>query len=338
MLTSDSFPVKGVTLYCDLDADADWDDSIMWLQNATDAQRIECLNKRNCEGNGTLDNPFKNGSYALSVINRLYRSKSMYGYNQVPQCWPWIRLVCTGTAHYCLIPWAYPADQNGVCPVFYPLIIQGANIQVQIITEQRTHNIWGIYFDRERSCCIDCTVDLTVNAADGRYTTVCGIQAAYASGCTVTMNVSGIGDVYGVHGLDTYTGCVRSSSVHLDIAPQQDSDVQVQCIDTSRVYDCEVQATLSWSQDKEADVYGINAKYVQASDVRMSCAPSLARNVVATGIRNEESCVDCGVTTQGISCTGISRAEYVVDCNVDITDVMYDDSSGVLDVTYLLNT
>ena len=182
-------------------------------------------------------------------------------------------------------------------------------------------------------------MDLTVNAADGRYTSVHGIQAAYISGCTVTMNVSDIGgDVYGIHGLDTYTGCVQSSSVHLDIAPQQSAYIQVQCIDTSRVYDCEVQATLSWSQDKEADVYGINADYVQMSDVSMSCVPSLARNVNATGIYNAEACVDCNVTAQGIPCTGVSGTEYVVDCRIDITDAIYGDSIGVSAVTYLLNT
>lgn len=129
MLTLSYRNVRCVTLYCDLDADADWDDTLLFT-NITNDQRLEILNRRDSGGNGTYQNPFRNGSYALSVIWQLH-TRSL----DVPECWPWIRLVCTGTAHYSMCGWNIPGttefNNQGPLNNIYKkikLILQGATI------------------------------------------------------------------------------------------------------------------------------------------------------------------------------------------------------------------
>lgn len=81
--------VKGYTYYCDLDADADWDDTPMWDGSKT-AEKKACLEARNMTGDGSQANPWKNLTYALEQLQCFIKT----------QCCRYIRLVCTGTAHY----------------------------------------------------------------------------------------------------------------------------------------------------------------------------------------------------------------------------------------------
>ena len=53
--------VRAYTYYCDLDADADWDDSIFWDGNThSESEKKACLDARNKGGDGSKENPWKN--------------------------------------------------------------------------------------------------------------------------------------------------------------------------------------------------------------------------------------------------------------------------------------
>ena len=82
--------VKGYTYYCNLDADADWDDTPMWNSSSTTSEKKACLEARNMTGDGSRENPWKNLTYALEQLQCFVTA----------QCCHYVRIVCTGTAHY----------------------------------------------------------------------------------------------------------------------------------------------------------------------------------------------------------------------------------------------
>ena len=109
---------KAYTYYCDLDADADWDDTPMW-DGSTTAEKKACLEARNMTGDGSRENPWKNLTYALEQLQCFVKT----------QCCNYVRLVCTGTAHYT----ACVFDSSGYRAGFLGyniFILDGANIEV----------------------------------------------------------------------------------------------------------------------------------------------------------------------------------------------------------------
>lgn len=87
VLTSRQAPA--FTYYCDLDADADWD-NLPELSGGASG-RNECFANRNMSGDGSVENPWKNLTYALEEIQCLAKCLC---------CEKFIRIVCSGEAHY----------------------------------------------------------------------------------------------------------------------------------------------------------------------------------------------------------------------------------------------
>ena len=145
--------VKGYTYYCDLDADADWDDTPMWDGSKT-AEKKACLEARNMTGDGSQANPWKNLTYALEQLQCFVTA----------QCCHYVRLVCTGTAHYTVC--AYDLSSNSYYYYdrlyFYNrLIIDGANVDVPRQNDSVYTDIYGFYSQQ----CIyyNCTAKMTGN-------------------------------------------------------------------------------------------------------------------------------------------------------------------------------
>ena len=111
VLTSRQAPA--FTYYCDLDADADWDNLPELSGGASD--RNECFANRNMSGDGSAGNPWKNLTYALEKIRCLAKCLC---------CEKFIRIVCSGEAHYS-IENIFPT-LNG----YGRVIIEGAKIKL----------------------------------------------------------------------------------------------------------------------------------------------------------------------------------------------------------------
>lgn len=111
VLTSRQAPA--FTYYCDLDADADWDNLPELSGGASD--RNECFANRNMSGDGSAANPWKNLTYALEEIRCLAKCLC---------CEKFIRIVCSGEAHYS-IENIFP-NLNG----YGRVIIEGAKIKL----------------------------------------------------------------------------------------------------------------------------------------------------------------------------------------------------------------
>ena len=83
--------VRAYTYYCDLDADADWDDSIFWNGGKhTDEEIKACLDARNKSGDGSKENPWKNLTWALEQVECICSNL----------CCQYVRIICSGTAYY----------------------------------------------------------------------------------------------------------------------------------------------------------------------------------------------------------------------------------------------
>ena len=145
---------KAYTYYCNLDADAGWDDTPMWNSSSTTSEKKACLEARNMTGDGSRENPWKNLTYALEQLQCFVTA----------QCCHYVRLVCTGTAHYTVC--AYDLSSNSYYYYdrlyFYNrLIIDGANVDVPRQNDSVYTDIYGFYSQQ----CIyyNCTAKMTGN-------------------------------------------------------------------------------------------------------------------------------------------------------------------------------
>ena len=145
---------KAYTYYCNLDADAGWDDTPMWNSSSTTSEKKACLEARNMTGDGSRENPWKNLTYALEQLQCFVTA----------QCCHYVRIVCTGTAHYTVC--AYDLLSNGYYYYdrlyFYNrLIIDGANVDVPRQNDSVYTDIYGFYSQQ----CIyyNCTAKMTGN-------------------------------------------------------------------------------------------------------------------------------------------------------------------------------
>lgn len=122
--------VMAYTYYCDLDADADWDDSIFWDgENHTDEEIKACLDARNKGGDGSKENPWKNLTWALEQIACVLNN----------QCCSYIRILCSGTAHYSLRKPTIYAPKK--------FILEGADIDVSRTQCVGYYDLYQCYFN-----------------------------------------------------------------------------------------------------------------------------------------------------------------------------------------------
>lgn len=110
---------KAYTYYCDLDADAGWDDTPMWNSSSTTSEKKACLEARNMTGDGSRENPWKNLTYALEQLQCFVTA----------QCCHYVRLVCTGTAHYTACAYSSVTYRNTDFSGNGIFILDGANME-----------------------------------------------------------------------------------------------------------------------------------------------------------------------------------------------------------------
>lgn len=167
--------VKAYTYYCDLDADADWDDSIFRDgESHTDAEKQACLEARNKSGDGSKENPWKNLTWALECMEK----KQCATENS---CCIYNRLKCSGIAHYTAC--VYHENNIDIFNGKERNIIDSAKIEI------RTSNCSAIGFSNFQST-IFCHCDANTSAANSKSDTNIYEYRIYSkafSGCRFCM-------------------------------------------------------------------------------------------------------------------------------------------------------
>ncbi len=176
LLTVEERIVKAYTYYCDLDADADWDDTIFWDgQSHTNAEKEACLNARNKTGDGSQENPWKNLTYALEKIKCLIDNT----------CSEYFRIVCSGTAHYTICLYT----SNSGYPEYTPfsgdsrLIIHNASIDIS----NNINNTYAFYQNQNIEF-YNCNVVINYATAGQYVSAFAGSHNSTFYTCDVTIN------------------------------------------------------------------------------------------------------------------------------------------------------
>ena len=150
--------VKAYTYYCDLDADADWDDSIFWDGNThSESEKKACLDARNKGGDGSKENPWKNLTWALEQIKCLLE-------NTCSECF---RIVCSGSAHYtlCLYEFYSLRDFSG----YRRLILENAKLEMdKNIGENTLYGFYGISETCFIQACLNMNLNFYENSRNGK--------------------------------------------------------------------------------------------------------------------------------------------------------------------------
>lgn len=188
--------VKAYTYYCNLDADADWDDTPMWNSSSTTSEKKACLEARNMEGDGSQTNPWKNLTYALDQLQCFIKTR----------CCRYIRLVCTGTAHYTVCSHTTTFNGNNV------FILDGAKIEVS------RNSIYSYGFYYCRSCLFyNCSVTAVATEAGKGYCQSYGFESCFSSmfyNCSAIVKTYGGGaSAYGFElcSLSTFYNCTATA-------------------------------------------------------------------------------------------------------------------------------
>ena len=181
---------KAYTYYCDLDADADWDDTPMWNSSSTTSEKKACLASRNMTGDGTLAKPWKNLTYALEKINCIVNKL----------CCQYVRLVCTGTAHYT----ARIYSSTGGIAYFQGnnmFILDGANIDVSRISSY-SYGFYYCYNSIFHNCKANVygTAETAVNASTTRALSV----GFYSNNNSIFYNCEAISTAYNSASASSY--------------------------------------------------------------------------------------------------------------------------------------
>lgn len=188
--------VKAYTYYCNLDADADWDDTPMWNSSSTTSEKKACLEARNMEGDGSQTNPWKNLTYALDQLQCFIKTR----------CCRYIRLVCSGTAHYTVCSHITTFNGNNV------FILDGAKIEVS------RNSIYSYGFYYCRSCLFyNCSVTAVATEAGKGYCQSYGFESCFSSmfyNCSAIVKTYGGGaSAYGFElcSLSTFYNCTATA-------------------------------------------------------------------------------------------------------------------------------
>ena len=279
--------VKAYTYYCNLDADADWDDTPMWNYSSTTSEKKACLEARNMTGDGSQANPWKNLTYALDQLQCFIKTR----------CCRYIRLVCSGTAHYTVCSHTTTFNGNNV------FILDGAKIEVS------RNSIYAYGFYRCRSCLFyNCSVTAVATEAGEDYCQSYGFESCSSSmfyNCPVIVKTYGGGaSAYGFDScsLSTFYNCTATveSTSNVDnasaygflysegcafysckVAAESNSSedmASVECFnscDDSIFYDCTVEAEIS-SRHSLGFAYGFSC----TSSTFYNCNATLIATVV----------------------------------------------------------
>lgn len=150
--------VRAYTYYCDLDADADWDDSIFWDGNThSESEKKACLDARNKGGDGSKENPWKNLTWALEQIKCLLE-------NTCSECF---RIICSGSAHYtlCLYEFYSLRDFSG----YRRLILENAKLEMdKNIGENTLYGFYGISETCFIQACLNMNLNFYENSRNGK--------------------------------------------------------------------------------------------------------------------------------------------------------------------------
>lgn len=284
--------VKAYTFYCDLDADADWDDTIFWDgQRHTEAEKKACLDARNKNGDGSEQNPWKNLTWALEkiacIINR--------------QCCLYLRLVCSGTAHYTA------SFHSGIFGGKNIFILEGANIEIE---KTKVHtagslNIYG-FSDLNYTIFLNCNAKIKLNVTFGGYANTAYTYEYGFSGCResaflnclscLTVNTDRYEDSKGYRGSGAFGYYECENSIFYNCSAQPGSEIETNItnidfygfynLENSILYNCNVDSNI---KSKVENYLSTLSFYNIANSVFYNCASNFE------GYSSNES-QPCGIT------------------------------------------
>ena len=288
---------KAYTYYCDLDADADWDDTPMWNGSSTTSEKKACLEARNMTGDGSRENPWKNLTYALEQLQCFVET----------QCCRYIRLVCTGTAHYTACAYSSVTYRNTDFSGNGIFILDGANMELS--RDGSGGNFFSYCFETcKNSIFYNCTARWKNEASNASaYPILYGFNECDNStfyNCTAEVECDLLKSVSCFEACENsiFYNCTAKATTKASSGHSIDANLYgFRSCDNSIFYNCTAEAATTEEINSNANVYGF---YNCSNNILYNCtakATAERRSRFAYGFYNCQNSTFYGCTAEAES-------------------------------------